>query len=122
MYIYVCVCVRACVWVCVPYVNTNKFAIVVIRYGPLKKKKKKNPIEAIKKSYRSNRGRSYFRKEDGGENSGQLMCQLIHRLESMHARRRYSKVQVTIHFALSSHLFHQELIHINYSIQTMATV
>ena len=39
MYIYVCVCVRACVWVCVPYVNTNKFAIVVIRYGPLKKKK-----------------------------------------------------------------------------------
>ena len=23
--------------VCVPYVNTNKFAIVVIRYGPLKK-------------------------------------------------------------------------------------
>ena len=41
MYIYVCVCVRACVWVCVPYVNTNKFAIVVIRYGPLGKKKKK---------------------------------------------------------------------------------
>ena len=46
MYIYmcVCVCVRVCACVCVcvcgcvPYVNTNKFAIVVIRYGPLKKK------------------------------------------------------------------------------------
>ena len=37
MYIYVCVCVRACVWVCVPYVNTNKFAIVV-KKNKIKKK------------------------------------------------------------------------------------
>ena len=27
-----------CIYMCVSYVNTNKFAIVVIHYGPLKKK------------------------------------------------------------------------------------
>ena len=35
-----------CIYVCVSYVNTNKFAIVVIHYGPLKKKKKNQNYEA----------------------------------------------------------------------------
>ena len=43
MHVRVNVCVYMCV--CHNYVNTNKFAIVVIHYGPLKKikiKKNKN--------------------------------------------------------------------------------
>ena len=39
-----------CIYVCVSYVNTNKFAIVVIHYGPLKKKIKKIKNKKIRKT------------------------------------------------------------------------